>query len=484
MLNSLPDRIRSVAIQIVLTAVSLLNVHSSVVSAQDEKVPPNIVFIFCDNLGYGDPGCYGSTVHRTPRIDQLAAEGLKLTSFYAASGVCTPSRAALMTGCYPRRVGLHLTDPDGAVLRPVSPNGLNPNEVTIAEVLKQGGYATACIGKWHLGDQLPFLPTRQGFDLFFGIPYSDDMTQRNGQPWPPLPLMRNEQVIEAPVDRNQLTRRYTEAAIEFIRDHQQQPFLLYLPHAMPGSTAEPFASESFRGKSQNGAYGDSVEEIDWSTGVILDTLDELNLSHRTLVIWTSDNGAPHRNPPQGSNAPLGGWGYSVMEGGMRVPCLIRQPGRIPAGSVSDEIVTTMDWLPTLAQQAHIRLAEDHTIDGHDVSLLLESPAEFRSPWEGFLYYYRDQVQAIRSGHWKLHLPRADRQVNLNGKVVQSPATLFDLDADIGEQNDVAASHPRVVEQLTKLAAELSREIGDGEQAGAGQRPVGRHESPEPRQLMR
>ena len=226
-----------------------------------ESSPPNIIFIFCDNLGYGDVGCFNPEAkQQTPRIDRMAAEGIKFTDCYAAAAVCTPSRAALMTGCYPRRVGLDITDPDGLVLRPVSPNGLNPKEITIAELLKSQGYATACIGKWHLGDQPPFLPTSQGFDYFFGIPYSDDMTARASRPtWPPLPLMENEKVIDAPVDRNLLTKRYTERTIEFIEDHRDKPFFIYLPQAMPGSTATPFASEAFRGKSANGPWGDSVE---------------------------------------------------------------------------------------------------------------------------------------------------------------------------------------------------------------------------------
>ncbi len=272
---------------------------ASEVVAQDAELPPNLILILCDNLGYGDVGCFNEQAkQRTPCIDRLAAEGMKFTDCYAAAPVCTPSRAALMTGCYPRRVGLDFTPEDGLVLRPVSHHGLHGDEVTLAEVLQALGYCTTCIGKWHLGDQSAFLPTRQGFDSYFGIPYSDDMTARPSQPsWPPLPLMENERVIEAPVDRNNLTKRYTERAIEFIVQHRDQPFFLYLPHAMPGSTAAPFASAAFRGRSANGAWGDAVEEVDWSTGKILATLDQLGLDQRTLVIWTNDNGAP---------APIGG----------------------------------------------------------------------------------------------------------------------------------------------------------------------------------
>ncbi|MGC1273521.1 MAG: sulfatase-like hydrolase/transferase, partial [Planctomycetaceae bacterium] len=310
---------------------------------------PNVVLILCDNLGYCDVGCYGSTLHRTPHIDRLADEGLRFTDAYAASGVCTPSRAALMTGSHPRRVNLHVSDTGGAVLQPVSPKGLNPKETTIAEMLKARQYATAIFGKWHLGDQPAFLPTRQGFDEYFGIPYSDDMTAREGKPWPPLPLMKNERVVEAPADRDTLTKRYTEAAVAFIKAHRDEPFFVYLAHAMPGSTKSSFASDAFRGRSANGLWGDAVEEIDWSTGQIVDVLDELELDRNTLVLWTNDNGAPRRNPPQGSNAPLKGWGYDVSEGAMRVPLIARWPGRVPAGVTCRELVTLMDVFPTVAR---------------------------------------------------------------------------------------------------------------------------------------
>jgi arylsulfatase A-like enzyme len=264
---------------------------------------PNFIVFFVDNLGNGDVGCFGSTLHRTPHLDRMAAEGRKFTSFYVASGVCTPSRAALMTACYPRRVNLHVSDKNSAVLQPVSPKGLHPDEITIAEVLQGAGYATACIGKWHLGDQPPFLPTRQGFDHYFGIPYSDDMTKdKLPDVWPELPLLRGEQVIDAPVDRDYLVRRCTEEAVAFIERNRSRPFFLYIPHTMPGSTQHPHSSPAFRGKSRNGEYGDSVEELDWSTGEILQTLKRLGLDANTLVLWTSDNGAPRRNPPQGSCA--------------------------------------------------------------------------------------------------------------------------------------------------------------------------------------
>ena len=239
---------------------------------------PNIIYISCDNLGYGDVEPFGSQLHRTPHLTRMATEGMKFTHYYSASGVCTPSRAALMTGCYPCRVSMDVTD--GAVLRPVSQIGLHPQETTIAEVLQLAGYSTAIFGKWHLGDQLEFLPTRQGFDYYLGIPYSDDMTPLPNKNWPPLPLMENETVIEAPVDRNLLTKRYTERATEFIEQNQKNPFFLYLPQAMPGSTQTAFASPAFKGRSRNGTWGDSIEELDWSTGQILDKLVDLGIDAR------------------------------------------------------------------------------------------------------------------------------------------------------------------------------------------------------------
>src|SRR4051812_12154332 len=249
---------------------------------------PNIVLIFVDNLGNGDLACFGSKLHRTPHIDRLAAEGTKLTSFYVASGVCTPSRAALMTGCYPLRVDMHVSDKKTAVLQPVASKGLNPAETTLAEVLHGVGYATACIGKWHLGDQPEFLPTREGFDEFFGIPYSDDMVRDlHPDTWPELPLLRGEKVIEAPTDRDFLVKRCTAEAISFLERKKTQPCFLYLPHTMPGSTAHPFSSPAYRGNSKNGNYGDSVEELDWSTGEIMAALQRLGLHENTLVIWTS-----------------------------------------------------------------------------------------------------------------------------------------------------------------------------------------------------
>lgn len=444
-----------------MKTVTLVVAMLAACAAACADTPPNVVLILCDNLGYGDVGCYGSTLHRTPHIDRMAAEGMRFTDAYAASGVCTPSRAALMTGCYPRRVNLHVSDTGGLVLQPVSPKGLNPDETTIAEVLKTSGYTTSIFGKWHLGDQPEFLPTRQGFDKYFGIPYSDDMTPRDGKPWPPLPLMKDEQVVEAPADRNTLTKRYTEAAVEFMTTHRDEPFFIYLAHAMPGSTRASFASDAFRGRSENGLWGDAVEEIDWSTGQILDALHDLDLDENTLVIWTNDNGAPRRNPPQGSNAPLKGWGYDVSEGAMRVPLIARWPGIVPAGSTCRELVTLMDLYPTLATLAGSN-EPSAEIDGRDIGPLLTGREDAQSPHQAFFYYRRDTLKAVRSGPWKLYLPEDE----------SSPPRLYNLVDDLAETRDLAASQDEVVARLTGYAGTAREELGDGELAGTGQRSAG------------
>ncbi|MEW6355490.1 MAG: sulfatase [Planctomycetota bacterium] len=446
---------------------------------------PNFIVIFADNLGYGDFGCFGSTVHRTPHVDRMAAEGMKFTSFYSTSGVCTPSRASLMTGCYPRRVNMHVSGTGTPVLRAIDSKGLNPCEITVARLLQSQGYATACIGKWHLGDQAPFLPTRHGFDHYFGIPYSDDMVQSKHNPnYPPLPLMRQETVIEAPVDRDYLTKRYAEETIRFITEHKDRPFFVYLPHAMPGSTARPFASPAFQGKSANGPYGDSIEEMDWSTGEIFAALKRLGLDERTLVVWTSDNGAIRRDPIQGSNTPLKGWGYDTSEGAMRMPCIVRWPGRVPAGTVCDEVTSTMDVLPTLVRLAGGEPPADRTIDGHDIRPSLFGEAGARSAYDevGFFYYFMHQLQAVRAGQWKLYLPLDKKRVNLRGDTTASPAMLFDLRNDIGETSEVSARHPDVVKRLLAMADRARADLGDLGRQGTGQRPAGWMDDPMPQVL--
>ncbi len=449
---------------------------------------PNVIIMLMDNLGYGDLGCYGSQQHRTPHVDRLADEGMRFTSFYSCSGVCTPSRASLMTGCYPRRANLHVGGHGHAVLMPIDPKGLHPDEITLARLLKAQGYATACVGKWHLGDQYPFLPTQHGFDHFFGCPYSEDMVPTENSPdRPPLPIMRNEEVVEAPGDRQTLTKRYTEESIRFIRDNRDKPFFLYLPHAMPGSTDRPFATPDFQGRSANGPYGDAVEELDWSCGEIMKVLKEQTLDDRTLVIWTSDNGAVGWNQPQGSNAPLRGWGYDTSEGAQRMPCIARWPGKIPAGVVQDALTTMMDILPTAAHLAGTHPPDDRIIDGYDSRAIFLDASENMSPYDdvGFFYYHMQQLQAVRSGPWKLYLPLEKKLSNLRGVLegcAGADAELYDVRNDLGETQEVSARHPEVVEQLMALAEAAREDLGDWDREGANQRAAGWVDDPKPQML--
>ncbi len=480
------------------------SVFSDAVAAEKKK--PNFIVIYTDNLGYGDIEPFGSTLHRTPNLNRMAKEGRKFTHFCVTAGVCTPSRSSLITGSYSQRVGMHDNPRDGWVLRPVSPYGLNPSEITIAEVLKKQGYATGMVGKWHLGDQPEFLPNAQGFDYFFGIPYSDDMTEAAGQraakrtnnkrapyleglAWPPLPLMENEKVIEAPVDRNGLTKRYTEKAVQWIEKHKDEPFFLYFPQAMPGSTSTPFSSPEFRGKSKNGPWGDSIEELDWSQGQLLDKLVELGIEKNTLVIWTSDNGAPINREPgnfaRGSNQPLHGRGYTTSEGAFRVPTIMWWPGTVPAGTTSDELCTTMDLLPTFARLAGGKEPQDRKIDGYDIRPLIVGEAGAKTPYKAFYYYDGVQLQAVRSGPWKLFLPLKDFRNHpffSKKKKDSGEPLLFNVVKDISSSKNVAAEHPDIVARLTKLAEAGRADLGDKGLRGAGQREIGKMEGPTPRLL--
>jgi arylsulfatase A-like enzyme len=440
---------------------------------------PNIIYMSCDNLGYGDVEPFGSKLHRTPNLTRMATEGMKFTHYYSASGVCTSSRAALLTGCYPCRVSMDVTD--GAVLRPVSQIGLHPEETTIAEVLKLAGYSTAIFGKWHLGDQVEFLPTRQGFDYYLGIPYSDDMTPLPNKNWPPLPLMENEKVIAAPADRHGLTKRLTQAAVQWIRQHQRESFFLYFPQCMPGSTEAPFASSGFQGRSGNGPWGDSVEELDWSIGEILKVLKELSIDDRTLVIWTSDNGAPQRMPLQGSNGSLAGWGYTTAEGGMRVPCIMRWPGKIPAGTECAEMATMMDMLPTFAFLAGVEQLPPRDIDGKNIWPLMEGRPGAASPHRAFYYYHLDQLQAIRSGRWKLYV--GFEVADSNGNNEQQALRLYDVITDPGETTDLTKVAPREVRRLLKFAEKARSTLGDRGRPSRQRRPAGHVVNPVPQRLQ-
>lgn len=448
---------------------------------------PNFILINVDDLGYADIGPFGST-SATPHLDRMAREGMKLTSHYAAP-VCSPSRAAMLTGCYPKR-----SLPIPHVLFPAAATGLHPDEVTVAEVLKARGYATACIGKWHLGDQPEFLPTRQGFDRYYGIPYSNDMgtaaegsKSNPGQPLPapkagkgkgkakapanddyglrgasqpPLPLLDNERVVERVKAEQQhtLTRRYTERACDFIRAHRDGPFFLYLPHSAVHFPLYP--GKDWMGKSPNGLLGDWAQEVDASTGRILDLLRELKLDRNTLVIFTSDNGG---SVPHGSNnAPLRGSKGQTYEGGIRVCTLAWWPGRVPAGSRTEAITAHLDWLPTFAALAQAELPA-RKLDGKDVSPLLLGQAGATGR-ESFHYYRGFKLEAVRSGPWKLHLDKAE---------------LYHLGEDIGEAANVAARHPAEVARLRALADAMQADLGLDGATAPGVRPLGRVANPQP-----
>jgi len=428
---------------------------------------PNFVIIFTDDQGYQDLGCFGSPLIKTPNVDRMAAEGMKLTDFYVASPVCSPSRSALLTGCYPKRVGMHR-----GVLFPGSRTGLNPSEITIAELLKQQGYATCCIGKWHLGCLPEFLPTRQGFDSYLGVPYSNDMPTPTRDGGKGVVLLRDEKVLEHPTDLSTLTQRYTAEAVKFITANKDKPFFLYLPHTMPHT---PLAvSGKFKGHNpQRGLYGDVIEEIDWSTGEILDAIRKLGLANDTLVIFTSDNGPwLIRGRDGGSALPLRNGKGTTYEGGVREPCVVWWPGKVPPGRTCGELAATIDLLPTLAKLAGTKAPSDRVIDGRDIWPLLSGQAGARSPHEAYYYYSSGgALEAVRSGNWKLRVtkPRPPRRPKgKNGAKAPAPpqrrpapaetVELYDLAADIGEKDNVAAKHGDVVKRLRGMMEAFEAEV--------------------------
>jgi arylsulfatase len=411
---------------------------------------PNVVIVLTDDQGYADVGVFGAQGFTTPNLDRMAAEGIMLTNLYVAAPICSPSRAALLTGSYPVRVGI----PD--VLMPNSVTGLNPDEVTLAELLKSVGYATAAVGKWHLGDDPTFLPTRQGFDEYFGLPYSNDMT--------PLPLLEDEDVVEENPDQSELTQRYTARAVDFITRNRDDPFFLYLAHTMPHVPIA--ASDAFVGQSEQGLYGDVIMEIDWSVGQILGTLEELGIARDTLVVFTSDNGPWLRyGNHAGSATPLREGKWTTFEGGQRVPGIARWPARIHEHSVSSEIVTTMDLFPTLAAISGAALPGP-AIDGKNVLPVLEGKPGAVSPTDTLYFYLEEELQAVRRGHWKLHLPHSYETVAVLGadgtagedEQKDIPLALFDLDADPGETTDLSAEHADVVSELTTAASTFDADL--------------------------
>ena len=452
--------------------------------AKVENLKPNIVLIFTDDQGYGDLSCFGGQHVSTPRIDQMAAEGSRLTSFYVAAPVCTPSRAALMTGCYAQRVDMGIGSRFGVLLA-ADRKGLNPSEITIAEVLKSAGYKTGMFGKWHLGDQPEFLPTRQGFDVFFGIPYSHDIhpfhakQKRHG--FPALPLLDGETVVEMDPDADYLTKRFTEHAVKFIEQNKDQPFFVYLPHPIPHAplhvspefmkgvssktqtALKNEAGKTINSKAREGLFRQAIAEIDWSVGQILDTLKKNHLDNNTIVIFTSDNGPSLQRKAKPEHAgPLRGGKGTTLEGGMREPTVVRWPGHIPAGQDNDELMTAMDLLPTFAKLAGADIPNDRVIDGKDISSVLTGKQ--KSPHEAFFYHRANSLEAVRSGKWKLHLAKAKKT---GGKKAQGgnantiPLTakaLFDLESDIAEKNNVIAQHPDVSERLLNLAKTFQQEL--------------------------
>ena len=424
---------------------------------------PNIVLILADDMGYSDIGVYGAEGFATPRLDRLAGEGTRFTDFHVGESVCTASRVALLTGSYPVRVGL-----TGAI-GPGNKKGINAEELLLPELLKNAGYATACFGKWHLGDQLPFLPLQNGFDEFFGLPYSNDMWPYHPKHdrFPPLPLLEGNAVVNPNVkqeDQNGLTTRYTEKAVDFIRRKHEAPFFLYLAHSMPHVPLG--VSDAFRGKTDAGTFGDVIQEIDWSIGEVLDALKETGVAENTWVIFTSDNGPWLVYGDHGGSArPFRSGKHTVFEGGFRVPCIMRWPGRIPSDTVNETMISTMDILPTIAGVIGSGLPSDRVIDGHDVLPVLEGGVDSESPWDAF-YYFKKGLRAVRSGSWKLVLPHesyyvfevgSGGQPGVNGNI-DIPLSLYNLDTDPSESKDLASQYPEIVKRLRGLANDIEMDL--------------------------
>lgn len=433
----------------------------------DDKSKPNFIIIFADDQGYNDLGCFGSTKIKTPNIDRLASEGRTFKSFYVASSVCSPSRAALLTGCYPKRIGLA-----EGVLFPRSDHGLNPAEHTIADHLKPLGYATACIGKWHLGHLPEVLPQRHGFDSYYGIPYSNDMNHPDNKNKNKLtsderwanqesaithwntPLMENEEIIELPVDQRTITRRYTDRAIDFVKANKDRPFFLYLPHSMPHVPL--YVPEDVYDPNPQNAYTCVIEHIDAEVGRLVDTVRELGLSNNTYVIYTSDNGPWLRFKNHGGSAyPLRNGKSTTFEGGQRVPCVMWGPGRIPAGTSTDAFTTTMDLLPTIATIVGVPIPEKNKIDGVDISQTLTSDSTPRN--ELIFYSSNGELEGIRIGDWKyLEITKKNRKQ----KTSKTKTFLFDLADNIGETKNLLESHSEKAAQLKARMLELDKEITD------------------------
>jgi len=451
--------LKKLVTSLVACLMFLTTASSSVFSPAQAAETPNIVVIFCDDLGYGDLSCFGHPTIRTPNLDRMAAEGVRLTQFYSASPVCTPSRAALMTGRLPIRSGM--CSDKRRVLFPNSGGGIPASEVTMAEALKEADYATACVGKWHLGHLPQFLPTNNGFDSYFGIPYSNDMDRVNDAPrgresfWNPkveywnVPLMRNLDIAERPADQTTITKRYTEAAVSFIKQNKDEKFFLYLPHSLPHVPL--FRSKEFEGRSLRGLYGDVIEEIDWSVGQILDTLRQLKLDENTIVWFTSDNGPWLTFNDHGGSAGLLREGKgTTWDGGMREPSICWWPGTIPAGQVSAELGTTMDIYVTNLALAGAKNPTDRHLDGYDLTDMLQGKTP--SPRQEVLYYRGTRLMAMRVGPWKAHFITQESYTGNNKAVEHDPPVLYNLEVDPSEKWNVAADHPDIIAAIKSAAA--------------------------------
>ncbi|MEM1212770.1 MAG: sulfatase [Planctomycetota bacterium] len=427
---------------------------------------PNVILINCDDLGYGDLGCYGSSRNSTQNLDRLAHAGTRFTDFYMASPVCSPSRGAMLTGCYPPRIGFDLFG-NKHVLFPGDPFGLADTEQTFASLLRDAGYATALVGKWHCGDQPPFLPTRHGFDHYFGLPYSNDMGRQIGERshMPPLPLIENDTVVEQQPDMSALTERYVAEARRFITANRDQPFLLYFAHMYVHLPL--IVPERFLKRSDNGRYGAAVAVIDWAMGVLMQTLEKLGLADNTLILFTSDNGSRVNNEG-GSNGPLRGAKGSTEDGGMRLPLIAHWPGHVPANRTCNTLCSSIDLLPTLVNLAGAE-SPSLPIDGVDLTPTLLGDDD-HTPREHFAYFRQNQLQAVRNQRYKLCLAR--------GKAFENEplCELYDLHEDIGETRDIAEQHPDVVQRLKQVADQYNAELGP---EGSARRPSGKVDNPQP-----
>ena len=448
-----------------------------------DSARPNVVIIFTDDQGYADVGVFGAKGFATPHLDRMAREGRRFTDWHAAQAVCSASRAALLTGCYPNRLGIH------GALPPGSKVGISDSEVMLAQLAKSRGYATAIFGKWHLGDRPQFLPVRHGFDEWFGLPYSNDMwPQHPESKFPPLPLYDGEKQIKVGLtheDQEQLTTQYAEHAVAFIERNKERPFFLYVTPNMPHVPLH--VSDKFRGKSERGLYGDVIMEIDWAVGEILAAIKRSGLDENTLVIFTSDNGPwlSYGNHA-GSAGPLREGKGTTFEGGVRVPFVARWPGHIPVGSVCHEPAMTIDLFPTLAAVVGAQLPK-LSIDGKNISALLANARGAKSPHDFFAFYWGQELQAVRAGKWKLHFAHAYQHLQVAGKD-GSPGkyvseridlSLFDLDADVGETTNVAAANPGEVARIQALADRVRADLGDvaTKQVGKGVRTAGIVQAP-------